>query len=96
MRWHALHAFADTFNGYYKNGTEGIRDYHYFAGLYVLLRIVHSSVAAVVVLRFIGPYSWMVLTICFAVVSLLFALLRPYKNNWINIWDSVHDVWVAL
>ena len=89
VRWLALHAFADTFNGYYKNGTEGTRDCRYFAGLYVILRIVHSSVTAIVVLRFIGPYSWMVITICFAVVSLLFALLRPYKNNWINIWDSV-------
>ena len=26
VRWLALHAFADTFNGYYKNGTEGTRD----------------------------------------------------------------------
>ena len=89
VRWLALHAFADTFNGYYKNGTEGTRDYRYFAGLYVILRIVHSSVTAIVVLRFIGPYSWMVITICYAVVSLLFALLRPYKEDWINIWDSV-------
>ena len=32
VRWLALHAFADTFNGYYKNGTEGTRDYRYFSG----------------------------------------------------------------
>ena len=40
VRWHALHAFADTFNGYYKNGTEGTRDYRYFAGLYIMFRIL--------------------------------------------------------
>ena len=41
VRWLALHAFADTFNGYYKNGTQGTRDYRYFAGLYLILRTVH-------------------------------------------------------
>ena len=85
VRWLALHAFADTFNGYYKNGTEGTRDYRYFAGLYVILRIV----LLLFLLGSISQYYWMLVIICFSVVSLLFAILRPYKNNWINVWDSV-------
>ena len=85
MRWHALHAFADTFNGYYKNGTEGTRDYRYFAGLYVILRIVPSLAG----LGLSKQYYFMVVITCCAIVSLLFALLRPYKSDWINIWDSV-------
>ena len=85
MRWLALHAFADTFNGYYKNGTEGTRDYRYFAGLYLTFRIV----LLLTLLAVIIPYYWMLLMICCAVMSLLFAILRPYKNNWINVWDSV-------
>ena len=44
VRWLALHAFADAFqgyfNGYYKNGTDGTRDYRYFAGLYIIFRIL--------------------------------------------------------
>ena len=80
VRWHALHAFADTFNGYYKNGTEGTRDYRYFAGLYLMFRILP--------LLIVNNY-WIIPIVSCAIVSLLFALLRPYKDNWINIWDSV-------
>ena len=85
VRWHALYAFADTFNGYYKNGTEGTRDYRYLAGLYVILRIV----LLVTVLRIISYYYWMIVIMCCAVISLFFAIVRPYKNSWINVWDSV-------
>ena len=85
VRWHALHAFADTFNGYYKNGTEGTRDYRYFAGLYLIFRIL----PLLLVLESIQWFIWMQVIVSCAIVSLLFALLRPYKDNWINIWDSV-------
>ena len=92
VRWLALHAFADTFNGYYKNGTEGTRDYRYFAGLYLTLRIVHS----LLVLGFNNPYYYMLAITCFSLVSLLFAILRPYKTNWINVWDSVVFALIAF
>ena len=92
VRLHALHAFADTFNGYYKNGTEGTRDYRYFAGLYVTLNIAILSST----LGFFIQYYWMLLITCCAVTSLLFAVLRPYKNNWINVWDSVVFALIAF
>ena len=85
VRWLALHAFADTFNGYYKNGTEGTRDHRYFAGLYVIFRIL----PLLLVLENNQWFVWMQAIVFSAIVSLLFALLRPYKENWINIWDSV-------
>jgi len=34
-----LHPFADTFQGCYKNGTDGERGYRYFAGLYMVFHI---------------------------------------------------------
>ena len=37
IRWHAVHAFADAFNGCYKDGTTGTWDYRCFAGFYLLL-----------------------------------------------------------
>ena len=79
VRWLALHAFADTFNGYYKNGTEETRDYRYFVGLYVIFRTLPLLIVN----------NWIIPIVSCAIVSLLFALLRPYKDNWINIWDSV-------
>ena len=85
VRWLALHAFADTFNGYYKNGTEGTRDYRYFAGLYVIVRILPFLYTG----GYFILYFLMLIIICLTIVSLLFAILRPYKEDWINIWDSV-------
>ena len=85
VRWLALRAFADTFNGYYKNGTEGTRDYRYFAGLYLILRVVLQ----LLILGFLGPYYWLLVVICCGVASTVFAILRPYKDNNVNVWDSV-------
>ncbi len=36
----AVHAFADAFNGCYKNGTNGTHDCRSFAGVYLLARIL--------------------------------------------------------
>jgi len=40
---HALHAFADAFNGCYKNGTNGKRDCRNFAGFYLFVRVVYIT-----------------------------------------------------
>ena len=83
----ALHAFADVFQGCYKNGTNGTRDCRYFAGLYLVLRIVvlPTSYGGSI----FGFYNGMVLIACLVTASLLFLLFRPYKNSsWLNIWDS--------
>ena len=40
IRWQFLHIFADAFQGCYKNGTNSTCDYRYFAGLYLLFRVV--------------------------------------------------------
>ena len=92
VRWHALHAFADTFQGYYKNGTEGARDYRYFAGLYLIVRIIFLLGTA----NFLGAYGWLIGILGPTTVSFLFALLRPYKNNWFNVWDSVVFLLIAF
>ena len=40
LRCLPLHIFMDAFQGCYKNGTDGTRDYRYFAGLYLLFRFL--------------------------------------------------------
>ena len=87
-RWLALHAFADVFQGCYKNGTNGTRDCRYFAGLYLVLRIV-------LLLTMYGGsvfsmYKQMVSIVCLVIAALVFLLFRPYKDNfWLNVWDSI-------
>ena len=90
-RWQFLHTFADVFQGCYKNGTNGTRDCRYFAGLYLLFRIV-------LLLAFIlpTPFMWTILIPFLAVVSLLFAHFRPYKNDYFNIIDSLGFALLAL
>ena len=83
----ALHAFADVFQGCYKNGTNGTRDCRYFAGLYLVFRIV--LLPALYGGFIFGFYDEMVSIACLVTASLLFLLFRPYKNSsWLNIWDS--------
>ena len=91
IRWQFLHTFADAFQGCYKNGTNGTRDYRYFAGLYLLVRIV-------LLLAFIFPTHcmWTILISFRVVVSLLFAHFRPYKYYYFNIIDSIGFAIVAL
>ena len=87
-RWLALHAFADVLQGCYKNGTNGTRDCRYFAGLYLVFRIV--LLPAVYGGSIFGYYDEVVSTVCLVTASLLFLLFRPYKNSsWLNIWDSI-------
>ena len=91
IRWQFLHTFADVFQGCYKNGTNGTRDYLYFAGLYLLFRIV--LLAAFIT----QPSNMWLIQIPFpGVVSLMFAYFRPYKNNYFNIIDCLAFALMAL
>ena len=86
-RWLALHAFADVFQGCYKNGTNGTRDCRYFAGLYLVLRIV--LLLAMYGGSVFGMYDEMVAIVCLVIAALVFLLFCPYKDNfWLNVWDS--------
>ena len=86
-RWLALHAFADVFQGCYKNGTNGTRDCRYFAGFYLILRIV--LLLAMYGGSVFGMYDEMVAIVCLVIAALAFLLFHPYKDNfWLNVWDS--------
>ena len=93
---HALHTFADIFHGCYKNGTNGTRDYRYFAGFYLIFRIVFM----LGYMFYIHIYVLVIVSIFTTVVSLSFALQRPYRNNWYNILDccvaAVLSLWLQL
>ncbi len=84
LRWHAVHAFADVFNGCYKDGSNGTRDCRYFAGFYFLLRIwliVHETMDYQDGDQLFGPM--------FAIVSVVtFALASPYKNRLYNVIET--------
>ena len=84
-RWHALDAFVDAFQGYYKDGTNGTPDWRYVSGLYLIFRIRVIAAATLPGVNYTRVYR----VACYSSASLLFGLLRPYKESWINYWDSI-------
>ena len=84
-RWHALDAFVDAFQGYYKNGTNGTPDWRYFSGLYLIFRIMAIGTHVLPQTHYAVVYRVM----CYSSASLFFGLLQPYEESWINYWDSV-------
>ena len=81
---HAMHAFADAFQGCFKDGTNGTRDCRYFAGLYLLLRITVFLTHCMIPSRL---NSWVAPAAILMLASLSFAVFRPYKRDIFNIID---------
>ena len=79
-----LHIFMDTFQGHYKDGTNGTRDLRFFSGLYLLLRVVVYT--SIVVTYQIASYAYTTNVIVVAAVSV--ALAQPYKNYYYNFIDA--------
>ena len=91
LRCLPLHIFMDAFQGCYKNGTDGTRDYRYFAGLYLLFRfLVASDLLNCVISNNKNPFFFV------AIFSFSFALCRPYKNNCFNVVDCLFHAILAL
>ena len=86
IRWPALHIFADVFQGCYKNRTDVEYDYRWFAAMYFIVRIIFVVICAI---RSVSTLGWTIAAIILMTGSLMFALLRPYKKNWLNILDSL-------
>ncbi len=83
IRWHAIHAFADAFNGCYKDGTNGTRDYRSFAGLYLFVRIYYLSTNYI---RW--SHRDMMLQVSSIALLFGFSIASPYKSRLFNFLDS--------
>ena len=85
----SIHIFVDLFHGCFKNGTGGTYDLRFAASLYVILRIV-------IIIGVIGCnytlFANCTLAVILTLASLLllfFALVRPYKDQCMNVLDSL-------
>ncbi len=83
LSWHALHAFADSFNGHYKNRSDNTYECRYFGSFYMIFR-------SVVFMAFLlgGSYRWLVQIIMGVVAMFLLLSLRPYKDEIFNVMDA--------
>ena len=95
-RWHTLHTFMEAFQGHYKDGTNGTRDFRMVSALYLVFRIValygysinHNSDNHV--------HGWLITAVVGVSTSLFFAIVRPYKAKYFNVVDSIIFAVLAL
>ena len=86
MRCMLLRTFADAFQGCYKDGTDGTRDYRWFSAAHLIMRFC-IIVAFDVTRYFFGSYPIPVLLSLLYVVFT--AMLQPYKENKYFLIDMV-------
>ena len=92
----AVYIFVDLFQSCYKDGLDGSYDLRFTASLYMILRMlflityVGCSATAFVSCQSILSFVWVFLLLLF------FALVRPYKDQRMNILDSLLLAVLAL
>ena len=99
-RWYILHHIMDMFQGPFKDGTEGTRDYRYFSALYFLLRI---ALGLVYVLAFLTNYKnevslwkWLSCGMFHVFLGMLMLSIKPYKKTWMNRVDGLLLIYVGI
>jgi hypothetical protein len=76
----------DEFHGCYKDGSDETFDCRWFAGFYFMLRLGSFAI-------YTATPSWesqyIIQALYFLIIGCLFAIIRPYKKDWINTLDTV-------
>ena len=86
-RWHALHMFVESFQGQYKDGTNGTRDFRMVSALFLVLRMLTMASFLYTSCFFHRNPLWISAGLqCILLVgaSGMYAVLRPYKSNFRN------------
>ncbi|XP_019855749.1 PREDICTED: uncharacterized protein LOC109584431 isoform X2 [Amphimedon queenslandica] len=99
LRKQLLISLGDVFTGPYKNGTENTFDYRFFAGFYLLLRILIFFCQFLVFFMWPGS-SFFIASILQCCLVLLLALMvlifRPFQRNIHNFCETLVLVFVAI
>ena len=90
-RFRALHIFVESFQGCYKDGTTGTRDWRYFSVVYMFLRVAILLVYALTLSSYYFP---MVSTLLILTAMAVF-VIQPYKNIY-NVADAVLLLTLAM
>ena len=90
---HTVGMFMDTFQGYYKDGTNGTYDWRYLSELYPLLRIGIVSSIEKMLNRY--SYAHKHISCCF-IVTAVTSLVRPYKKLTHNLVEILMTFVIAF
>ncbi len=90
-KYHAIYVFIDTFQGHYKDGTNGTRDYRVASYISFLLRIIACYIINIQAVSKEGnPIEHYVPFIfILTLTSLFYAIVQPCKVKYMNISESL-------
>ena len=81
----SIRIFVDTFNGCYKDGTDGTRDYRAVSGYILATCLLLPLLQILFTLQHLETFIPSVYIILFIVFTVLFAAMRPYKHSAANV-----------
>jgi hypothetical protein len=94
-RCQILRLFLETYQGHYKDGTNGTHDYRAVASLAFIVRLLAAASLFPANSRIsIGPSSAMIYVL--VTLSLLYSIVRPCKKNYMNNLESILYCFTAL
>ena len=91
-RWDILHHIMNLFQGWYKDGTEGTRDYRSLSALYLLLRIGFCCLFVTALLQNdFGDRFLILLTIgvLHILLGAIFFTIKPHRKTWMSNADGI-------
>ena len=94
-----LNFIMDIFQGWYKNGTEGTRDYRSVSALYLLLRILSGGMFVAVIINgnnYGSTINRQSIGMFHVFLGTLFLTLQPYKRGWMNHVDGISLLMVGV
>ena len=91
-RFRALHIFVESFQGCYKDGTNGTRDCRYFSVVYMFVRVAILFVYALT----LSSYYFAMGSMLFILTAIAVFVIRPYKKDIYNVADSVLLLTLAM
>ena len=89
MNHELLRMFMDSFQGCYKDGTNGTRDCRYFAGVYFLLRILLFLTFGMT----LTVLFYSIATILFILMGIVIIIVRPYNDQY-KVYNKVDAIMV--
>ena len=87
--------FVEKFHGCYRDGLDGGRDMRSFSGLYYVMIIFLSQYTNLQIWR-LSISCWLYYAFIFLSFTLLIIIVRPYKQKYVNILDTLLLVYAAV
>ena len=81
-RWHTLHVFMESFQGQYKDGTNGTRDFRMVSASFLILRIL--ILALFLNHHRLPSHTSQIQGVLLACATCFHAITKPYKFNFMN------------